>query len=343
MTILFASGEDTGFTGYGTSPGAVVANSARSTYARSTSASVTAGNSTTVADPPANRFQTPVFTSTNTLWVHAQFYIAAANTGTSGEQCLIVRSPDGVSRIIVRQTGTAGTLKVSTRTAAGVITDLATASVAFAATTITQLDLRVDYVSSGVVQLYLGGVQVINWSGDPRTDAATSLAQADFASVNNNSANNATAWSEIICADEDTRGMALWTLTLVASGTTQSWSPNTVANINKAVINDSTSIASSAANQLSEWTTVTTAPTGSWGVKAVVQEARMEVGVTGPQHFDWLLRVAGADYLAGDSVAPTSSYANYAGKVWSSNPATATDWDIGDLTTGIQVGVKSLA
>ena len=343
MTVLFASGEDTGFTLIGAVAGSIINSASRSTYARNTNTSVNAYNSTSTADPPANRLQTPQFTSTNTIWVHAQMAPQVSNAGTANEQALIIRSPDGVGRIVVRQTGTAGTLKVSTRNAAGSFVDLATASAAYSTGVITQLDLRVDYIALGTVQLYLGGAQVINWTGDPRTDSATLLDQVDLASINNgNTAATGTCWSEVIVADEDTRGMALWTLTLTGAGTTQSWSPNTLANINKAVINDSTAIASSTANQLSEWATVTTPPVGSWGVKAVVQETRMEVGVTGPQHFDYLLRVASTDYLAGLSLAPTTSYTNFSNQLWPSNPATAADWSLSDLTTGIQVGVKSL-
>mgnify|MGYP003693715393 CR=1 FL=1 len=95
-------------------------------------------------------------------------------------QALIVRSPDAVSRIIVRQTATIGVLKVSQRNAAGTITDLATAGSAVTTGTNHQFDLKIDYSSSGGVDLYLDGVLVINYIGDPRTDAATQLNQVRF-------------------------------------------------------------------------------------------------------------------------------------------------------------------
>jgi hypothetical protein len=342
MTILFASGEDTGFTLIGAAVGATTpAGCSRSGYARSTACGVGANNGTIVADPPANRFQTPIFTAGNLVWVHAQFFNATDVTTTNNQQTLLLRSPDGVSRIVLRQTGTAGTFKVSSRNAAGAFTDLATATGVFTLNTITQLDLKVDYSASGGVQLYLAGTLVINYSGDPRTDAATQLDQVEFSGAGFNG-NQRTVWSEMIIADEDTTGMALWTMTPQAAGATQSWTPNTLANINKAVINDSTLITTATANALSEWTAPTAVPAGTWNVKAVVQEARVERGATGPQHFDWQLRVSATDYAAGASNAPVTSFGNFSNYSWPTNPATSAAWITADLTTGIQYGIKSL-
>ena len=81
-----------------------------------------------------------------------------------------MRSPDGVSRIVLRQTGTYGQIKVSTRNAAGTITDLATASSNFSAA--ARNDQKVNYTcsSSGGIALYIDGTSVISYSGNPCTD-----------------------------------------------------------------------------------------------------------------------------------------------------------------------------
>jgi hypothetical protein len=301
-------------------------------------------NGTTVADPPANRWQTSTFSSSASLWVHANFQATVGTGTTSNEQILLVRSPDGVSRIVLRQTGVAGTMKVSTRNAAGSFVDLGTASGTWAASTNTSLDLFINYVGAGAVKLYLAGVLVVNFSGDPRTDAATTLNRVDFASVGNGSnAGNSCTWSEIIIADEDTRAMALWTLAPQAAGNTQSWTPNTLGNINKATINDGTLISTSTNNALSQWTTPTSAPAGNWDVKAIVQEARVEVGTTGPQHFDWSLRTASTDFTGGASNAPTTSFSNFNNFIWATNPNTSAAWAIGDIASGFNLGIKALA
>lgn len=347
ITIYFAGSEDTAYTPIG-SPfgGDTTAAARRSAFAR-------AGvgiSSTSAADPIAIRYQTPTFTSASNIWVHAQIY-APAITSTSGNQVLILRSPDGVSRIVLRQSGTAGTFKISTRTAAGTFTDLATASGAISAATLTVLDLNVNYTCSGAggVTMYLAGVQVINFTGNPCTDAATQLNQLEFSAINSNSNtnngcnNNSSCWSEVIVADSDTRGMALWTLQPVAAGNTQSWTPSTVANVNPTAINDTNFVTTGTNNALSEWTTPTATPAGTWGVLAVVQEARVVRGTTGPQNFDFLVRTKdGTDHTGGFSSTVSTSFGNFSDFIWATNPQTTTAWVTTDIATGFNLGIKSL-
>jgi len=348
-TILFASGEDTGFTSSTAGNSGTSGTTYRTGYARG---NIQIQNGTTVADPPGNRATTPTFTAGSTLWIHGQFYTNTATT-TSGEQALIIRSPDGVSRLLLRQTGTTGTLKASKRNSAGTITDLATASGTYSAGTITQLDVQVIYgcTSSDQFNVWLNSTSFIAYTGASIcTDAATQLNQADYGSVGNGTASvlcstgataTVTCWSEMIIADQDTRGMALWTLNPSAAGNTQSWTPNTLANVNKAVINDATSIAAAGNNSLSEWTTPTSAPSGSWGVLAIVQEARIERGTTGPQNFEWLVRtIDGSDNVTG-SVNPTTAFVNYS-NIWATNPHTSASWVIGDIASGFNLGIESL-
>ncbi len=341
MTILFAGGEDTSFTLIGTAAGSTFGGggiAGRSSFGR---AGVKVPSPQSTADPPANRARTPTFTAGTIIWVHAVLSVPD-NSTTNNEQVLIVRSPDGVSRILLRQTATAGLYKVSKRNAAGTITDLGTASTTLSLGVVHQLDMQIDYSGSGSVLLYFDTLLNMTFSGDPRTDAATQLNQVDLASPG--VAFTITGgWSEVIVADEDTRTMSVWTLNPAATGNTQSWTPNTLANINKPVIDDATVIGTSLNDQLSEWTTPTTPPSGAWAVRAIVQEARVRVGFTGPQHFDWVLRTASTDYTAGASVAPTIGFNNFGNQIWATNPNTTGDWDIGDITTGFDLGIKSLA
>lgn len=331
-TILFASSEDTGFSAIGTVTGGASAGRYRAAFSRA----FISPSSNTVTDPPVNR-AAAAFTAGSNIWVHAYFY-DLGTTGTLNEQSLILRSPDGVSRIVVRETGTYGMLKISQRNSAGTITDLVTSSSAsFSGTTLTQFDLNVNYTAGGGVVLYINSVAVATFSGDPRTDSATQLNTLELANVSTST----TSWSEVIIADQDTRGMSLFTMAPQASGNTQSWTPNTLANINKAVINDATLISTSTNNALSEWTLPTAAPGGSWSVLAVTQDARVDVGASGPQHFDWLTRVGGTDYLAGVPAAPTASFANY-NHIWPTNPGTSVAWTISDITAvGFNLGIES--
>jgi hypothetical protein len=333
--ILFASSEDIGFNA---SAGAIAVSISpgrfRAGYARGVVAAAANAGAT---DPPANRLL-PVgsITAGNLLWVHAQIY-DQLNTTVANQQGIIVRSPDGVSRIIVRQTSTYGLVKISTRNAAGTIVDLATASAPYVLSSLTQLDLKIDYSASGGIQLWLGGTQVINWSGDPRTDAATTLNQVEFAQIM-----GLTNWSEVIIADQDTRAMGLVYLAAGTGSLNQGWTPNTLGNINESTLNDSTFVSDSTGNVLSQWPNGTSLP-GTPQVLAVVQEARMRKGGTGPSAFDWSLRTNGADYLAGTTTALTTSFANF-NQIWPTNPGTGTGWLPTDIVTGnaFYYGVKSL-
>jgi hypothetical protein len=346
MTILYAGGEDTGFTAIGTvSAGTPSTQTCRSGY---TKGCIQVGG-TAVADPPPNRYQTPTFTAVSALWFHAQLGLNSnfgAFTPPTGLQTIIMRSPDGVARLLFRQTGTGGNWKLSTRNAAGTITDLITGtSYAGYVNAISQVDVFVNYTVSGSVALYFANNSVpnISFSGDPRTDSATQINQIELGAIAP-SANPTvlTSWSECIVADEDTRSMAVWTLDPQAAGNAQSWTPNTLANVQKPAISDATFVSTAANNALSEWTTPTTPPSGTWGVKAIVQNARVQVPTTGPQHFDWLARTAATDYLAGAPQAPIAGFANFQ-HIWPLNPATGLPWQITDIAAGFNLGIESQA
>jgi hypothetical protein len=338
MTILFAGGEDTSFAligSVGVAGNIAATFSYRSNFARCSLEATNSG----AADPPANRIQTPSFTPVALLWVHGTIFVHDLAT-TLNQQSVIVRSPDGVSRIVVRQTGNNNELKVSTRSAAGVFTDLATVSSIIPGGTLTThiFDMMINYIAAGSVQMWLDGVRVINFTGDPRTDSATQLNQVEFAGVGDGT------WSELICADQDTRNMALWTMVPQAAGATQSWTPNTLGNINETGINDTTAIATTSNNALSEWTQPLAAPNGAWLVRSVVQNARVSISGTGPQHFDWLTRTGAIDFLAGAPQAPALTVFGNFQYGWPTNPNTTVGWTIADITAvGFNLGIESQA
>lgn len=336
--ILAFGGEDTSFNNVAGCLSNTTATRFRAAFARG---SMAVAANTGAVDPPADRCQTFVFTAGNVLWFHAQFW-DSGNVSVANQQSVIFRSPDGVSRVILRQTATWAQLKASSRNAAGTISDLATGATAeWSQVTVTSIDVKVDYSASGGVQVWINGASVIAFVGDPRTDAATQLNQIEFACLSNNGA----SWSEIIVADEDTRSMVLATLALQAPGNTQAWTPSTLANVNKATINDATFISDPTGNVLSQWTTPTTAPAGSWGVKSVSIEARLLKSTSGPSQFDWIWRIGNANFLAGMSNALTTTFANYRLQR-DTSPATSTTWGINEVyntsSNQMNIGVKSL-
>jgi len=219
-TLLYAGGEDADFVcnGGGTCIVDTTAGRYRSGWARAAYRVI----SLTVVDPPVNRFATSTFTASSSLWIHAQYCNMVATcvdtTTTSGAQLLRVMDSAGNPTLIVRGTGNPGQLKISSRTSAGVFTDLVTCSSAVNAS-LTQLDLFVNYGTSGEVALYNNSAEVCRFAGDVTNgDGATTLNGVEFAAARAYSFIGNSAWgywSEVIIATTDTRGMSRFTANTV--------------------------------------------------------------------------------------------------------------------------------
>jgi hypothetical protein len=264
--------------------------------------------------------------------------------------CIIMTWNDssGNPRLCLRTGSTGNYVKLST-ISGSTFTDLATSPTsAITLQAYNIIDCQLTYSTSGTFTLYVNGVSLLTYSGDvTASSGVTTIGQVTFGSCsfNNNTLTCQTFWSELLVATVSTLSAGVLTLAPTGDGVTQSWTPNTVGNINPLVINDSNSVATSTANALSEWTTNSTIPSGIWNVMALVQEARVEVGGSGPQHFEWLLHVGSSDYVQG-YVAPITSYANYnasSGSVWSVNPSTGIAWATSDFGSGFNIGIESLA
>ncbi len=334
MTDLFVGGEDTSFTFTGT-PAFTTSGSGTQWRAGFARGKVTAD--TSAADPPANRIAAPAFAAQSSLWVHAQF--SNQNVASTTNNATLMRLLDGANaRIVLRSTTTSGQIKIDKRNAAGTFTNLVTSAAGAlpAKASPTALDLFVSYGASGRITLYVDGVSVADTGAgvDVTTDGATTLNALELASVVTGG-----GWSEVLVRDASTLGAAVVTLPPVASGNTQSWTPNTVGNVNEAVLSDATTVTTTSANALQQWTVATTLPTGSWAISSVQQDARVSRGASGPQNFEWLVRtVDGTDHVTG-TVNPTTSLANYRNN-WPVNPQTSGAWSAGDL---INAGIESLA
>jgi len=338
-TLLYAGGEDVDFScnggggcGIQTFAGTFRAGWAREAYQ-------VAG---TVSDPPTNRFATAVFSPVSTLWVHAQFCNFNPNscvTTTSGNaQMIRIMDSSGNPTLIVRGTGTAGQVKISSRTAGGAFTDLVTCSSAINAS-LQQLDLYVNYGTSGQVTLYNNSVQVCDYTGNVTNgDGATTLNQIEFSSpffLGN--------WSEVIVATTDTRAMARFTANTTGNGNTTSFSGTNVCSSiwNATAFNDASYGFSGTNNAIHECTINSAVPAGSYSVLGLVMSARVLVGTTGPQHFDFVTRIGGTDYMSSD-FSPINSFSNITNYIQTTNPATSNPWAVSDFqAAGFNVGEQA--
>ncbi len=343
--LLYSGGEDIDFfcNGGGTCSVSTAGGSFRSGWAREAYAA-----DGTTSDPPTNRFATPVF-SANSLWIHAQFCVitlfgegCANNNTSSNAQMLRIFDSSGNPTLVVSGTGTAGQLQISPRTAGGAFTTLVTCPSAFVVS-VTQLDLYVNYGTSGQVTLYSNSGQVCTYSGNVTNgDGATTLDQVEFASP---TSGDYAAWSEVIVATSDTRAMSRFTANTSGNGTTTGFS-STGGDICSAIwnatsYNDSNYGYSGANNVVQECTVNSSIPAGSYSVLGLVMSARALVGATGPQHFQFVTGVNGTNYTS-SNFAPTTSFSNFTNYIQTVNPATGNPWAISDFqASGFNVGEET--
>lgn len=342
-TLLFSGGESVDFTcSVGgtcttfTSAGTFRAGWARGSYQLWS----------TTSDPPANRFATAPFTPSSSLWVHAQYCNAysacVTNATTSNVQMLRLMDTSGNAALVIRGTGTAGSLKISTRTAAGTFTDLVTCPSAFNVV-LTQLDAFVNYSTSGEVALYSNSVKVCDFTGDVTNgDGATAINTVEF-STTLTSTGYYGAWSEVIVATTDTRAMARFTANPVANGNTVGFSGTNVCSaIWYPITVDDTSFGyTGSSNVLHECTINSAVPAGAYNVLALVMSARALVGSSGPLHFNFVTRTNGTDYLSADFV-PLNSFSNISNYMQTINPGTSAPWAVSDFqAAGFNVGEET--
>jgi len=332
-TLLFAGGEDIDFICTNTCSFVTTGGSYRTAWARG-SYSVNPGQS----DPPVSYFSTPTFAGNATIWMHGQ-YFNNGTTSNSGSQLIRVMDNVGNPTLIVRGTGTTSTVKISSRTAAGVFTDLVTCSATMPDANLDQLDLYVNYSTTGEVTLYKNSVSICDYSGNVTNgDGATTITRAQFGGVS-----AASDWSEVIVATTDTRAMARYTASTAGNGNTTGFSGTNICTAiwNVTSFNDNNYGYSGSNSVLQECTVNSSIPPGVYSVVGLVMSARVLVGSTGPQHFDFLTRTANTDYPSSD-FAPTNSFSNFTNYIQNVNPATSNPWAVSDFqATGFNVGEET--
>jgi hypothetical protein len=345
MNVYWCGCEDIDFALGGNGVGNNITTTFDTAWSRaniSTNAGSTTWPLTNYASNPAS------FGNISSFWVHDEMYFTA-NTTSLGGILFALADSGGVARILIRGTGTAGQLKISSRNAAGTIADFAgasTASAAFASTTLTKVDLFVNYAVSGQVQLYINGVVAADTGAgvNVTTDSATSLSFLYISSALTSSA--AVYSSQVIVADSDTRACGLWTMNSTTAGNAQTWS-GTASNVNKAIISDTTFISAANASLINEYRSGGIAlPAGTYTVAAVKMSLRAQGGSTGgPTRVEYVTRVGSTDYVGGVWTPLTGSFSNDTQNYLQAiNPGTSAAWTTADLTAAtFNYGVESVA
>lgn len=346
-TVLFMGGEDTDISCYDSSHGiqkpvlVTTSDHFRSNYAR---AAIHIAQASTQNTLYTNCSATYIAASSD-FWQSVQTY---SNTPTAGTPFISFGSSDGVERLQVRENAAGTGFTLYSHNAAGTSTQLATESVLNVSTAlVTKVDVHVNYTCSAVgsVDIYINSTQVIAFSGNPCTDAVTSLDHLVFYDIAANSSGIQTHndYSEIVASTTDTRAWGLFTLYPNASGNTVAWTGTNPCTAILDVIsyNDASYVYTDTAGLIEECAVYNTLPSGSFSVPAVSMSMRGLVGSTGPQNFNFTTRTGATDYFSADR-ALNNSFHHNGPYIQETNPGTATSWTTGDLTAaGFNIGLRS--
>lgn len=143
-------------------------------------------------------------------------------------------------------------------------------------------------------------------------------------------------FSQMFASISPTLGQRLYTIVEDTNGAAQDWT-GAVTDINELVVNDATGITSASINQVSTYLKNGLSTSGV--ILGIGTSARFNIGVTGPQNIQNVLRVSGTNYTSPSTLGITGfAPAQY---MWMTNPATSTTWT--NLTANpVEWGVKSI-
>jgi hypothetical protein len=186
--------------------------------------------------------------------------------------------------------------------------------------------------ATGTATMYVGGSQ-------QDTGTVGSFASINnFAQVLHQSGTNGQPayWSQCFASVSPTIGQRLYTLVEDTNGAAQDWTGD-VTDVNELVVNDATGITSGSVNQVSTYLKSGLSTSGV--ILGIGTSARFNVGATGPQNIQNVLRVGGTNYTSPSTLGTTGfAPAQY---MWMTNPATSTSWT-NVAANGVEWGVKSI-
>lgn len=270
----------------------------------------------------------------STFWLTARAYPWAQGNGSD---LFSFRDASGVKRLSVVGSNP---VVLKTTNAVGTVTTVATGTGTVTGGALQKIDVFVRYGTSGAFQIYVNNVLILDYSGNLVTDSATTLVSFGLGAAGTSSSSFNCWWSEVICADTDTRFMSLVTLTPSAAGNTNNWDVGTVGNINEITLDDSTMISSGTVGQVAQYTVGSSGVTGTVPIKAVAISARAAKAAGGPQSAKFNVRTGGADFSSA-SVALQSTFSRVQG-IFSTNPNSGAAWANSDITAaGFNIGMVS--
>lgn len=332
MAILFAGNELDSFTFSGGGVGSVTTDSTyfNSNFCRcaigiNPATSIGYGTLTLPDAKSSIWFHTDVYlganwtTNNNMIEIRSATYGAVARLRTSGTQSITAEVFDGASWVSF---GTYNT---------------------FPYQVVVTLDIYLSLApTGGQAAWYINSGLVGTYTGDTQGYASTTIIDNVRLWTQYNG-NLWTYYSQLIVADEDTRGMKVATLFPNGAGALSDWT-GTFADVDETAITDSDYISTNAASTGELFTMSdlsTTAQTG-YDVKAVVQSGRASKGLTGPQNLQYYMYSNGTVNPSPNIAGLTNNFATLPQYIWATDPSTGSAWTVANVNN-LQAGFKSIA
>lgn len=330
-TFFFAGGEDHDFSKIGS-----IAVDTTTTFRRAAntrcSLKVTQQSGTNYADGWTANFSAPQ----SSFWLTARFY--CVGTASAGNVLFRFTDSSGVVRLIIDIANFGSSLRFSKIDAAGTVTVLGSTTTLLAASQLSKIDVFVNYAASGSIQFYVDGTLTFSYSGNLLTNSATAIASAFLGGISG----SAFYWSEVICADTDTRALGLVTLAPSANGNLFNWDVGSYTNISEITLDDTTLISSGTVGQVAQFTVGASGVTsGNVTIKGICISARAIKGATGPQNVKLGVRTGSADYVSAAIPMQSGAFGRIQ-TAFMTNPGTSNAWAVSEVSAaGFNIGVVS--
>lgn len=299
------------------------------------------------------------FTAQTSGWLHFKFYAQDPNSS----------STQGLVTLIDTATGDAGVFRLRTGANSGGAQMLLNSTPTWTAPVGSlndliehvagNVDTRTQWINSGVMsedglitfdfnwnmaasghyEWFINGISVVRFDGDTTPVSNTQIDQVTFTTGEANA--EGITYSEIIIADEDTRGMKVVTLPPEAAGGTNTAWTGAYTDVDETALNDTDVLSSNTTGQIEQiGFSAFSMPSNGWDVMAVVVGFRGKDDASGVQQVRASIRSGTTDYN-GTTQPMTTSFDGYY-HVWTQDPDTGpADWTIAGVDA-LEYGVESI-
>lgn len=274
------------------------------------------------------------------VWIHFQFYYTYVNVNGNGNvDGYWFEGIDTNGNVVIRGDLFNGSLQFEVSGNGGTSFTSSAFGIIYGFGVRVTYDLHYQKNNGGntTLDVYLGGVLLHSLSAANTTSGDLVTMNMTHDDMSDQISGTQFWYSEVMVADEDTRGLRVATLQPDGNGGETAWDGVFSDIIDR---NDGRAISSDTAAQRESWTlSAYNGPASPTAVRGVFNQLWAHAGASGPTQVDPFVRIGGANYDIGVPVAPDFS-TPVIGE-WATNPATGVDWVGGDFAT-LEAGVESV-